>query len=169
MWVQLNSALVFSTPHTQKSLGRSATVGAGALPLSRIFLALSASRCACRRHSWRFCASERDDDGSIRKRASSCLGVYARECGAIDPFLQCYKCIPHFCCTAQGCQVLLSDHRSSSGCRKNWSTVQKLHAIMHARLVLAGRIVTSRAFVFQVERLVLLEAYGPEYVDMLVF
>lgn len=130
------------------------------------FLASSASRCACRRGSRRLCASGRDDDGSMRKRASSCLGVCGREHGAVDPFPTCYKCIPHFCRTAQGCQVLLSGHRrSSSGCRKGWSTVQKLHAIMHARLVLAAhreQHACEVVIVFQVGRAVLLEACGLE-------
>ena len=129
------------------------------------FLASSASRCACGRHSWRLCASERDNDGSMRKRASSCLGVCGREHDAVDPFSTCYKCIPHFCRTAQGCQALLSDHRSSSGCRKGWSTVRKLHAIMHARLVLAAhreQHAREVAIVFQVVRIVLLEGLDLE-------
>jgi hypothetical protein len=74
----LNSA-VFSTPHTQNSLEGSATVGAGALPLSRIFLASSASSAPKESAFTENHASDEIDVASVRKLVSFCLGVYERE------------------------------------------------------------------------------------------
>lgn len=76
---KLHRLLVISTPHTQNSLGRSATVGAGALPLSRIFLASSASDAPEERALAENHASDGHGYTSVRKLVSFCLGVYGRE------------------------------------------------------------------------------------------
>ncbi len=142
--MQLNSALAFPHPTHPEELREISDSRSGRPTALQDFLASSASDAQKKTPLPHRHASSREENVSMRKPVSSCLGIYGWECGANDPFLHTLQIHPSFCRTAQGCQVLLSDHRSSSGCRKDWSTDQKLHAITRARLVLAGHTVNRR-------------------------
>lgn len=121
--MQLNSASVILHPTHPEELREISDCRSGSPNRSPGFLASPASDAPGQTSLVEKCAYAQNDDESTGKRASSCLGVYGRECGAVDPFSQMFSL---FCRTAQGCQVLLSDRRSSSGYCKGWSTVQKL-------------------------------------------